>query len=282
VGSHINDFIGTTTLGALTGLQLLQDFASSPRFAFFSPDFSVLVNETLTQVLDLLCFYVIDVQSPLPASCYSGGAVFTVKGYNFFPMGSLGGTPQCRWQQVGTSNFLYTNANISVTNQTYGNEPGVVGLVTCPAPLVTVDPYNAYLEISRDGTYYTNNQYSVLLRADCTAPVPAPPCPNATIAALFSTCNATDFKIGCSLNCNNAAMALEAAFQAQSIYPNFTPQQIKVCIANVPSPTWASTDKDLLSARTAPNQNPCVVAATSGAGTVVVSLVCLVCGVLFN
>lgn len=240
----------------------------------------MLVNETLTQVLDLLCFYVIDVESPLPSSCYSGGTIFVVKAYNFFPMG---GKPQCRWQQVGTSNFLYTDAIINVTSQTYENEPGVVALVSCPAPVVTVDPYNAYLELSRDGTYYTNNQISVLVRANCKLPFPSPPCPNATIAAFFSACNATDFAVGCSSACSNAGVALQISVQAEGVFPDFTPQQIKSCMENVPSVTWTTGQKDLVSARTAANQNPCnAPPPVNGAGSVGISLVCLVCGFLLS
>jgi len=276
IGAAVSSTIPSTTkYGPITGATLLKDFSSAPQMAFLPSDFNVLVNQTLASAIDVLCFYVISVVSPARATCYTGGTTFIIKGYNFFP---TQGQPMCRWQQVGTQNFLYTNAVINVTNTVFQNLPGVVGLVSCPAPVVTTDLFNAYLEISRDGTYFTNNQYSVLLRINCNAPIPPPPCPNATIATLFSTCNSTDFASGCSQACLIASNALGYAFQAAGIYPDFTSAQIAACIQGYPSTQLTSSEKSLISSLSSPGQGPCTPrATTSGAGSAAMSLICLVC-----
>jgi len=279
IGSALSTTISNTNkFGSITGATLLRDFSSAPQMAFLPADFNVLVNQTLASAIDLLCFYVISVLSPARATCYTGGTMFLIKGYNFFP---TQGQPMCRWQQVGTTNFLYTNATINVTNTTFLNLPGVIGLVSCPSPVVTTDLYNAYLEISRDGTYFTNNQYSVLLRTDCSAPMPPPPCPNSTIDTLFSTCNSGDFSAaGCSQNCLIASNALGYAFQAAGLYPDFTSAQIAACVNGYPSTQLTTSDKSLISTRTSPGNGPCTPHAptTSGAGSAAMSsLMCLVC-----
>jgi hypothetical protein len=273
IGSDLTSTVSTTQFGTINGETLLIDFASSPRLALLATNFATLISVTLAQVVDSLCYYVMSVVQPLQGTCYTSGTMFVIKGYNMFAMGQ----PKCRWQQVGTQNFLYTNATITITNETVGIEPGIVGLVTCPAPAVTVDVYNAYLEVSRDGNYYTNNQYSVLIRSNCSAPV-TEICPNSTIAAVFSACTAADFQDNghCSSNCSQASDALAASFQAQGIYPAFTQPQITSCIINYPSSLSAAV-KSAIAMKTAPGKSPCTAAlVTSPAEVATSSFLCLV------
>jgi hypothetical protein len=238
--------------GTISGQQLLQNFASSPKFALLASDFSALITTTLAQVIDELCFYVIGVLQPAQGTCYSSGTTFVIQGYNMFSLG----TPKCRWQEVGTSNYIYTDATINATDVKLPYEPGDVGLVICAAPVVNAD-LNAYLEVSRDGTYFTNNQYSVLIRSNCSAPVTLV-CPNASIAAVFSACNMSDFNGHCSPTCLQASDDLGAAFQAHSIYPAFSTQDITNCMSNYPSPaSLTSTDKAQIIDKTAAGQGPC-------------------------
>jgi hypothetical protein len=279
IGASVADTTDTTKYGVITGSTFLRNLASSPRFAFSAADFNYLVTTTTQEVLDLLCFYVIDVDQPKRQACSSSGTMFVIRGYNVFEMGS----PKCRWQQVGTSNYLFTNATINVTSEKFETEPGIVGYVMCPAPPVPSDPYNAYLEISRDGTYYTSNQFSVLLRNDCRAPPPPAPCPSASIAALFDACKASDFVSTCSAGCEAVSNIFGYAWKAQSIYPDFTAQQIKDCITNQPS-SLTLDDKLLISSRSGPGKGPCTsptpAPATNGASTPMASLMLALCFVL--
>jgi len=280
IGTALTTIINPTTYGSVTGRELLTRFASDPKMAFFPQNFTALVTETLGQVLDMLCFYLIDVDSPGRSSCQSSGTTFVIRGYNFFSLGN----PKCRWQEVGTQNYLYTDATVTATNFTVPGVPGTVGLITCQAPVVPTDPYNAYLEISRDGTYYTNNQYSVLLRADCSAPIPPRQCPNATVAAVFQACTPADFQTQCSDACKNASGALGQAFAGQGVYlPAFNATQIRDCISsNFPTAApWTDAVKAVMIARSGPSKGPCVVppppALTGGAGCLSISLFLTVC-----
>jgi hypothetical protein len=251
---------------------MLLNFASSPRMAFSAVDFNYLVTTTTKEVLDLLCFYVIDIDQPKSASCQSSGTMFVIRGYNVFAIG----TPKCRWQQVGTQNYLFTSATMNVTSEKFGTEPGTVGYVMCPAPVVTSDPFNAYLEVSRDGTYYTNNQVSVLLRNNCSAPPPPNPCPNASIASLFANCIASDFNSVCSAGCAAVSQGFGYAWSAQGIYPAFTSQEIQDCISNYPSSSLTLADKVLIGSRSGPGRSPCVQPPTiAGASTPLASLFAL-------
>jgi hypothetical protein len=273
IGSDLNVLTGATQrYGAISGTNLLRNFASAPQFAFLATDFAVLVNETLKQVLDLLCFYTIQIVTP-EFECATSGTMFVIKGYNVFSMG----TPKCRWQEVGTSNYFYTDAFINATNEVFSNEPGTVGLVNCPAPMLTKD-LNVYLEVSREGTYYTNNQISVLLRKDCSILL-TPECPNSTIINVLRVCTPADLTSGCSAVCTSATEFLARDFKAMGPYAAFSDQQIKACIAAIQTTTFTPAQKDQIAAA---KGNPCAnpTGATNTAWTPVTSLFGLVVGVL--
>jgi hypothetical protein len=233
IGASLTTLTGSVPRynGPISGRNLLLNFSSAPQFAFLATDFNTLISTTLDQVLDLLCFFAIQVMTPAPGTCASTGTPFVIKGYNVFPMS---GGPRCRWQEVGTSNYLYTTATINTTTETFGNppDPGTVGYVHCPAPAVTKDPFLAYLEISRDGVYYSNNQISVLVRPNCSAPLLAP-CPNASIVALYHACKPTDFEGSCSSLCRVASNYLGTQFAAQGGFDAFDVPTLKKCLLAV-------------------------------------------------
>jgi len=225
--------------------------------AYFPTDFNVLITTTLAQVLDMLCFYLIKVESPPSSSCYGSGTPFVIRGYNFFSLGN----PKCRWQQVGTGNYLYTAATVNSTNITVPPDIGTIGLISCPAPTVTTDPFNAILEISRDGYYYTNNGLSVLLRNDCSAPIPPRVCPDSTVTSLFATCTPQDFTSNsCASACLNISNSIGFTFADQGTYiPAFNSSQIRDCLTKgyPTNPSWTPAILSTIISRSGPGVGPC-------------------------
>lgn len=256
-------------IGSSTNQALLNNYSSAPRMSFTASTFSALVNVTLPQVLDQLCFYAISGAS----NCTGATQTYTVKAYNFFPLQAF---PKCRFQEIGTSNYYYSNATITMTNQTFLNESGTVSFVSCPAPVVPYD-FAAFLEISREGHYYTSNEYQTTVRRQCNV-TSKPICPGSVLQTFFNACTEGDLENRtCSADCAAASTALGNAFLPD--FYLFDNASIAECINNFPGDLSTAVRAFVVSL-TAPGVGPCPKAnppnpTTSGANTLAAGLLVL-------